>query len=98
VLYATNERWAVKWFAERSEYVNYKDCPQDAASLVEWNRRQWIISKWREAAFTDWKVTRAELIELRQQTGITHLLSSRFGPVAIEPVYSQGIFRVYELP
>lgn len=28
-----------KWYAERSEVVNWKDMPQDAASVVEWDRR-----------------------------------------------------------
>ncbi|QDT06487.1 hypothetical protein K227x_48970 [Rubripirellula lacrimiformis] len=28
-----------KWYAQRSEVVNWKDVPQDAASLTEWNRR-----------------------------------------------------------
>lgn len=98
ILYATNERWAMKWYAERSEYVNYKDCPQDAASLLEWNRRQWIIADWQTAVFSDWQVTREELIELHEQTGITHLLVSRMGPFRIAPIHEQGDFKVYELP
>lgn len=28
-----------KWYAERAEVVNFKDVPQDAASLLEWDRR-----------------------------------------------------------
>ncbi len=98
LLYATNERWAVKWYAERSEYVNYKDCPQDARSLLEWNRRQWVISKWHTATFADWKVTPEELATLHAQTGITHLLVSRTGPILQTPVFEQGDFKVYELP
>ena len=98
VVYATNERWAIKWFAERSEYVNYKDCPQDAAHLLEWNRRQWVIAKWREQAFQDWRITAQELADLRRQTGISHLLCSRFGPVQLTPVFQLGEFEIYELP
>ncbi len=36
LVYAANENWAVKWYARRAEYVSYKDCPQDAAGIVEW--------------------------------------------------------------
>ncbi|MEM9646020.1 MAG: DUF6798 domain-containing protein, partial [Planctomycetota bacterium] len=28
-----------KWYAQRAEVVNFKDVPQDAASLLEWSRR-----------------------------------------------------------
>ena len=28
-----------KWYAERSEVVNWKDVPQDAAGIVEWSKR-----------------------------------------------------------
>ncbi|MCA9029288.1 MAG: hypothetical protein KDA66_00690 [Planctomycetaceae bacterium] len=95
VLYATNERWAVKWFAQRSEYVNYKDCPQDAASIMDWNRRQWDVSDWQAMAFQDWRVTPEELQALHEETGITHLIVSRMGPFLVDPVFEQGDFKVY---
>lgn len=28
-----------KWYARRAEFVNWKDVPQDAVSLIEWSRR-----------------------------------------------------------
>ena len=28
-----------KWYSDRSEVVNWKDVPQDAASLIEWKKR-----------------------------------------------------------
>ncbi|MEZ5939881.1 MAG: DUF6798 domain-containing protein [Planctomycetaceae bacterium] len=97
ILYATNERWAVKWFAQRSEYVNYKDCPQDAASIMEWHRRRWVIADWQTMAFDDWRVTPQELQTLHEETGITHLIVSRMGPFLIDPVFEQGDFKVYAI-
>lgn len=29
-----------KWYASRAEYVCFKDCPQDAAGIIEWSRRR----------------------------------------------------------
>jgi hypothetical protein len=34
LVYAPNEDWAIKWYAERAEYVNFKDCPQDASGII----------------------------------------------------------------
>ena len=33
------EQQTFKWYAERTEVVNWKDIPQDTVSIVEWNRR-----------------------------------------------------------
>jgi hypothetical protein len=48
-----DEAEAFKWFAQRGEFVNRKDCPQDAASIVEWNDRLRKITKWSEKSFSD---------------------------------------------
>ncbi|HUG93550.1 MAG TPA: DUF6798 domain-containing protein [Planctomycetaceae bacterium] len=39
------ESWAFKWYAQRAEYVTRKDCPQDAAGIIEWRRR--MDERWR---------------------------------------------------
>lgn len=39
-----------RWYAERSEVANWKDIPQDAAGLVEWNRRCEIFFNENEEA------------------------------------------------
>lgn len=97
LLWTPNEDWAVKWYAERPEYVNYKDCPQDAAGIVEWYRRRVLLAEWARAAHADGRITSGELAELHDRTGITHLVSSRFGPVGVQPRYANRTFRVYEL-
>jgi hypothetical protein len=97
VLYSANEDWAVKWYAQRAEYVNFKDCPQDAAGIVEWYRRMKALSKWSAASYTDARFSAAETADLRQRTGITHLVCGRLGPFDLEPVYANRTFRVYQL-
>jgi hypothetical protein len=98
LLYAANEDFAVKWFSNRPEYVNFKDCPQDAGGVVEWNSRLVKFSAWsQESVAVDPSVSEAELHELGRRTGITHFIVSRFGPIDAEPVFTQGSFRVFDL-
>lgn len=97
VLYATNDNWSLRWYAERPEYFHFKDCPQDAASIVEWNRRNWVIYNWKLKAFTDGVITPQELSQLRAETGITHLVCGRFGPVKLEPVFRSSNVTIYDL-
>lgn len=39
MVWTPNNSWAFKWYAQRAEYVSRKDCPQDAAGIIEWNER-----------------------------------------------------------
>ena len=98
VLYATNDNWSLRWYAERPEYFSFKDCPQDAASIVEWNRRSLVIYQWKLRAFADGRVSAEELSQLRKETGITHLVYSRFSPLERKPVFGSANLWVYELP
>ncbi|QDU38429.1 hypothetical protein Mal4_27560 [Maioricimonas rarisocia] len=98
LVWAADEKWAVKWYAERPEYVNYKDCPQDPASIVEWNSRLKELAQWRIAALRDGLCTTDELADLRSSTGVSCLIVRRFGPVEPAPDYRSGPFRVYLIP
>lgn len=97
-LYAANDNWSLRWYAERPEYFHFKDCPQDAASIVEWHRRYWVIYNWKLHVFADGRVSQQELRELRKQTGITHLVCGRFGPLELAPVFDSLNVKVFELP
>jgi hypothetical protein len=88
---------AFKWYAQRAEYVSYKDCPQDASGIVEWNRRLQFLQKWFNAHFDDGKYTAEELRDFRKQTGITHILTDRIGPVELDPVFGNDTYDVYDL-
>jgi hypothetical protein len=98
VMLTPEESWAFKWYAERAEYVNLKDCPQDAAGIVEWNRRLKFLGKWTSDNYEDEQYDADELRSLRQRTGITHIVASRLGPIVTDPVYENRSFRVYALP
>lgn len=94
---AAETRWAFKWFAQRPEYVNHKDCPQDPESIAEFRRRQRVLYDWSTAAIEDQLVTADELSDLREQTGIDYLITYRFGPIEPPPTHSGGYFHVYRL-
>ena len=94
--------WAFKWYAQRPEYVSYKDCPQNPAGIVEWNRRLRGISQWAMRNYRD-GFSNAELQELQAETGATHLITYRLGPFerlnrfGLEPVYRNRSYRIYQL-
>lgn len=78
VFHTPFEAEAFKWFGQRAEYVNLKDCPQDAAGVVEWNRRMRLITKWSEKSFNDDDEYSAdELRELVRQTGVCFAITAR---------------------
>lgn len=89
--------WAFKWFARRAEYVSFKDCPQNAAGIVEWNRRLNFLHRWYEDKYADALYSATELRQLRDDTKMTHLLTDRLGPLELEPIYRNNTFQVYDL-
>ena len=97
LVYAANEDWAIKWYAQRAEYVNFKDCPQDAAGIVEWHDRRVQVARWVRDNYADRRFSPEELHALHRQTRITHLIVSRFGPIDLLPVYENRSFRIYDI-
>jgi len=89
--------WAFKWFARRAEYVSFKDCPQDAAGIVEWNRRLNFLRRWYDEHYSDKLYSNDELKQLKEKTGLTHLLVDRQGPMEAKPIYKNETFRIYDL-
>ena len=97
LVFAPHNGWAFKWFARRAEYVAYKDCPQDAAGIVEWNRRLLFLQKWFAAHYDDEFYSAEELRDFRKRTGITHILTDRIGPLELDPVFQNGTYDIYDL-
>lgn len=95
LVYSLENQWAVKWFANRAEYVNYKDCPQDNAGILEWNRRLWKIATWKKQATKDSLMTQSELEELHTATGIDWIVFGKYWKVDLEPAFQNQHFRVY---
>jgi len=99
LLLSANDDYGVKWWAQRPEYVNFKDCPQDARGVVEWNSRLLTYSNWFEAARAgDPVITAEELRELRHRTGVTHLIVGPYTKIEARPAFERGQFKVFELP
>lgn len=92
------ESFAFKWFAERAEYVVYKDCPQDAAGILEWNRRLWYLNGWTQRSSADGVYDAADLSRLRDATQIDYVVTRILGPFESAPVYSGRLWQIYRVP
>ena len=97
VILSTDSQWAVKWYAQREEYANYKDCPQDAESIARWRRRRAVMFRWSQAALADRRVTGEELAAFAAETGVTHLLYARGWPVTVRPDFANDSYRVLRI-
>lgn len=95
LIYGPREGFGLKLFAERAEYVCFKDCPQDAEGIMEWNRRLWAIHHWSQNAYQDSLYDESDLALLRKETGVTHILTKRLGPFSVEPVWENSHWRIY---
>ena len=81
------ESCAFKWMAERAEYVCYKDCPQDAAGILEWNRRLWWLHDWTLKSSMDGVYDTEDLHKLRSETHCDFIVTRILGPFETRPVW-----------
>jgi hypothetical protein len=94
-----------KWYAQRSEVVNWKDVPQDAASLREWYDRFQEIFPAR-LGHVRVTIQYAKLLEYRKRYGVNFLIVDRrvagkhLPLVMLYPAANEtnATFAVYELP
>ncbi len=87
-----------KWYAQRAEWVNFKDCPQDALGIVEWNARLKWIDRWSKAAFDDEQYSVEELQALRRKTKAEFAMARTRVPYEADLIYSNETFNVFRLP
>lgn len=87
-----------KWFAERAEYVCYKDCPQDAAGILEWDRRLWFLHEWTLESSSDGRYDKEDLLELNRRTGCDFLVTRILGPFSSQPIHTVGEWSLYRVP
>ena len=92
-----NESWAFKWYAQRAEFVVAKDCPQDARGIVEWNNRMHDQQDWLQRHSHNGNSAQA-LRRLHAEKGITHVIASSPEPFALELIYSNQTYGVFEIP
>ena len=97
ILTPTQESWAFKWYAQRAEYVCYKDCPQDGPGIIEWNKRLLYLSDWTERHL-ETGYTAADLATLRQQGMCNTSSHWDSGRSISDPSTTIGTFRVYRIP
>ncbi len=94
-----------KWYAQRAEVVNFKDVPQDAASLVQWSRRFGDVFP-RRLGMMRVTIQYAKLREYRRDYGVRYLLADRricgqnLPLVRLYPTAPEenSTYAVYELP
>lgn len=102
-----------KWNTGRPVVVTYKDVPQDAASMVEWNRRLHDVfhtGYWEDGS-KRWAPSLSalgtnKLIELASHYGATYAISqnplNEYGHpirtnVSLPVIYRMGPYTVYDL-
>ncbi|HET6323953.1 MAG TPA: DUF6798 domain-containing protein [Planctomycetaceae bacterium] len=95
ILTPVQESWAFKWYAQRAEFVSFKDCPQDGPGILEWNNRLLYLHNWSESSLPLGYSPGA--VGLLRDRGITYIIARRLGPFTFEPVYQNDTFRVYRV-
>ena len=92
------ESFAFKWFAERAEFVCYKDCPQNAAGILMWNERLWLLHDWTLKSSSDGRYDTDDLHVLREATTCDYIVTRILGPFDAEPVWQGQQWRIYAVP
>jgi hypothetical protein len=88
-----------KWYAERPELVNWKDMPQDAVSLTEWQDRLQAVAA--TGLFDRTRITdESRLDELALKYGVELIVTPRRQvPLSLFPlVFRNDAFEVYRVP
>lgn len=89
--------WSFKWYAQRAEFVSFKDCPQDSAGIVEWKRRTEFWAQWRnDYLLADFAPD--ELARLQKETQADFMIAHRLYAVSLPPIFRNDTFAVYRLP
>ncbi len=92
------ESFAFKWFAERAEFVCYKDCPQDAAGILTWNKRLWLLHDWTLKSSTDGQYGNDDLQNFRRLTNCDYIVTRILGPFESPPIWEGREWKIYTVP
>lgn len=85
-----------KWYAQRAEYVTWKDCPQDARGIIDWKIRLDWITRWRTRHDVE-SFSGPAVTELARETGIDYVLSWNIDEYQAKPVYRNRKLSVYRV-
>lgn len=84
-----------KWHAERAEFANWKDVPQDARALVEWRSR--LLELYGvERPWINY-IDDKRIDRICREYGITHIITYREPPLNYPVVYHNDVFAVYRV-
>ena len=106
LFFTPRHAWAFTWYSDRSDYFAYKNMPQDAASLLEWNNRRLFQQEWWErvaaTALTpenEWprKVHPSMVDALKTETEATHVVLHNSSVLPLKPLFSNESYSVYQL-
>lgn len=92
-----------KWYAGRSEVANWKEIPQDAASIVEWwDRLEQLHGTGSELRPYRWRASLAELSperlrQLGEKYGAAYVVTESSPPLELPLVYRNRTYAVYYL-
>jgi hypothetical protein len=92
-----------KWHAERGDVVNWKDIPQDAASIVAWRDRYFDIFYGTQAPLPAWKMPFRSLAaqgtrrirELAQRYHADYVLTVNWPPLQFPIAYANDTYVIY---
>jgi len=86
-----------KWYAGRAEFANWKDVPQDAASLVEWKRR---LDRLYPEGLSHWvNYLPAEHVRsVCRDYEVDYIVAYVDPPLELPIVHLNNDFAVYEVP
>jgi hypothetical protein len=88
-----------KWWGHRAEFVSHKDCPQDAAGIVEWRRRILAWESFLNSALADNRVTLEEGRRFANRERVDFWLAGNWlPPIDLPLLYRNEHFSVYAWP
>ena len=91
------EAVAFKWYAERAEFVAYKDCPQDGAGILEWRQRLRDLG-WMRPIQLQRSLKPSDLTWMHGHMQMTHLITRDHVVAGQDPIYENSVWRIYDLP
>lgn len=97
LVFTPRDSYAFKWYAERPEYVSAKDCPQDAAGIVEWFRRSRLATRWAAESVEKGRFDLTSFRDPGTGAEIQYAVLDAPGDPGTRPVYANRWFRVYKL-
>lgn len=86
-----------KWFAERAEFVCWKDCPQDGAGILEWRQRLRDLG-WMRPVQLNRMLKPSDLTWMQGHMQMTHLITREHRVRDRAPIYENDVWRIYDVP